>query len=132
MQLAVISAIVVAILGVAFAMQNNVPVTVNFLVWRFDSTLAMMLLIALALGAVIIALLTTPMTLQRQWKIASQKRRIQELENIVENQQNRIAELERHIPIESESKEPKSYVGLKQLILGRENLPSVENNSSNS
>ena len=51
MQLAVIAAIAAAIVGVAFAMQNNVPVTVNVLLWRFDSSLAMVLLLALALGA---------------------------------------------------------------------------------
>ena len=105
MQLAIIGAIGTAILGVAFAMQNNVPVTVNFLVWRFDSTLAMMLLIALAFGATIVALLSTPMTLKRQWQIASQKRRIHDLENTCKNQKNRIVELEEHTPAESERKE---------------------------
>ena len=56
MQLTIIAAILISILGVAFAMQNNVPVTVNFLLWRLDSSLAMVLLLALALGAIIIAL----------------------------------------------------------------------------
>ena len=36
MQLTIIAAIFVAIAGVFFAMQNNIPVTVNFLLWRFD------------------------------------------------------------------------------------------------
>jgi len=128
MQLAIIGAIGTAILGVAFAMQNNVPVTVNFLVWRFDSTLAMMLLIALAFGAIIVALLTTPTTLKRQWQISSQRRHIKDLENTCENQRNRIVELESHIPVESEFKEPKPYVGLKQLIAG--GAPSSEKNGS--
>lgn len=52
MQLTLIAAIVTAIVGVAFAMQNNVPVTVNLLAWRCDSSLAMVLLLALALGAI--------------------------------------------------------------------------------
>ena len=95
MQLIVIATIAVAIVGVAFAMQNNVPVTVNFLLWRFDSSLAMVLLLALAFGASIVALLTTPATLKRQWQFARQKRRIEELERIGEDQRRRISELQK-------------------------------------
>ena len=80
MQLTIIAAIFTSIVGVAFAMQNNVPVTVNFLLWRFDSSLAMVLLLALALGAIVIAFLTTPATLRSQWLMKRQKRRIEELE----------------------------------------------------
>lgn len=119
MQLAIIAAIAAAIVGVAFAMQNNVPVTVNFLLWRFDSSLAMVLLLALAFGAIIVALLTTPATLRWQWQLARQKRRIEELERTGEDQRGRIAELESHIPAGTAAAEPRPYVGLKQLIAGR-------------
>jgi len=80
MQLAILIALAVAIGAVAFALQNNVPVTVTFLVWRFDSALAMVLLIALALGVLIAALLSTPTVLRLQWTVTRQRRRIQALE----------------------------------------------------
>lgn len=128
MQLAFIAAIATAILGVAFAMQNNVPVTVNFLIWRFDSTLAMTLLLALALGAVAIALLAAPRTLNRKWQAKRLRQRIQGLEKTCEIQQGRIAELETHMPVASSSVEPKTYVGLKQLIVG--NKESSTNDAS--
>ena len=80
MQLYAIAAIIVAIVSVFFALQNNVPVSVSFLAWRFDSTLAMVLLLALALGASIIALISTPATIKRQWIISRQQRQIRELE----------------------------------------------------
>jgi uncharacterized integral membrane protein len=118
MQLSIIAAIVTAIVGVAFAMQNNVTVTVSFLLWRFDSSLAMVLLLALALGAIIVALLTTPATLRWQWRLARQKRHIEELERTAKEQHCRIAELERHIPAEVATAEQRPYVGLKQLIVG--------------
>ena len=126
MQLAIIAAILTAIVGVAFAMQNNVPVTVNFLLWRFDSSLAMVLLLALAFGAIIVALLTTPATLRWQWQLARQKRRIAELENTCDGQRGRIAELERQIPVEAAAAAaPRPYVGLKELIAGGDaGLPS--------
>lgn len=119
MQLTIIAAIATAIVGVAFAMQNNVPVTVNFLLWRFDSSLAMVLLLALAFGAIIVALLTTPATLRWQWQLARQKRRIKELERTSDEQRGRIAELESHIPAGTAAAEPPPYVGLKQIIASR-------------
>ncbi|TBR08053.1 MAG: LapA family protein [Rugosibacter sp.] len=123
MQLTVISAILVAILSGVFAMQNNVPVTVNFLLWRFDSSIAMVLLVALAIGACVIALLTTPATLKRQWQLSRQKRSIEELEKTCTTLRSRIGELEAHLPPEAAA-EPPPYVGLKQIILGRGNDPS--------
>lgn len=118
MQLTIITAILVALAGVVFSMQNNVPVTLNFLLWRFDSSLAIVLLLALACGATIVALLTTPATLKRQWLLAKQKRRIDEMEKAAGSLRGRIAELETQLPPEATAEKP-SYVGLKELIVGR-------------
>ena len=76
MQLIVILGIVVAIGGVSFALQNTVPVTVTFLVWRFDSSLAMVLLISLAVGALIVALVSTPATLKAQWSASRLRKQL--------------------------------------------------------
>lgn len=80
MQLTILIGLAVAIGAVAFALQNNVPVTVTFLLWRFDSALAMVLLIAVAIGALIVALFSTPAVLRLQWLAARQKRQISALE----------------------------------------------------
>ena len=50
MQLFTIFAMLFTAGGVMFAFQNNVPVTVNFFMWRFDSSLAMVMLLALVTG----------------------------------------------------------------------------------
>lgn len=126
MQLTIIAAIFTAIVGVAFAMQNNVPVTVNFLVWRFDSSLAMVLLLALACGAIAVALLTTPTTLRRQWQLGSQKRRIGELEETCATLRGRVAELESQVPADKRPAGERSYVGLKQLMAGADPGPGAE------
>jgi putative membrane protein len=55
MQLLLILGIVFAIGAVTFALQNNVAVTVVFAFWRYDSSLAVVLLVALALGVLIAA-----------------------------------------------------------------------------
>lgn len=121
MQLMIIAAIFVGIGAVAFAMQNNLPVTVNFLLWRFDSSLAMVLLLALATGAIVVALLTTPGTLRRQWQLARQQKRLDELEKRCEAQREAIARLESRSTASSPAEPPPAelpYVGLKQLIVG--------------
>jgi lipopolysaccharide assembly protein A len=94
-QLITILGIAVAIAGVAFALQNNVPVTVTFLLWRFDSSLAMVLLLALALGAIIVALVSTPRALRSQWLLSSQRRDIAALEATNAELQKKLAALER-------------------------------------
>ena len=56
---------IIVIAGAAFALQNNVPVTVTFLVWRFDSSLASVLTLAFALGALAVALVAAAVRLRR-------------------------------------------------------------------
>jgi lipopolysaccharide assembly protein A len=91
MQLIAILGIAVAVVGVAFALQNNVPVTVAFLLWRFDSTLAMVLLLAIALGAVIVALVSTPAALRKQWQLSRQRREIASLNATITELQSKTA-----------------------------------------
>lgn len=94
MQVMIIVAILAAMGSVAFALQNNVPVTVTFLVWRFDSSLAMVLLMALGLGALIVALLSTPSTLKAQWTVARLRKQLAQVEEAKASQDRRVAELE--------------------------------------
>ena len=56
---------IIVIAGASFALQNNVPVTVTFLVWRFDSSLASVLTLAFALGALAVALIAAAAWLRR-------------------------------------------------------------------
>lgn len=100
MQLLVIIGMVIAACGVAFAIQNNVVVTVTFLLWRFDSSLAVVLLFALVLGGIIVALVSTPSTLRRQWLITKQRKQIAELERTCSDQKSAIKKLERSPVIE--------------------------------
>ena len=76
MQLITILGIAIAAICVAFALQNNVPVTVTFLLWRFDSTLAMVLLLSLGLGAIVVALVSTPTALRKEWLLSRQRKQI--------------------------------------------------------
>ncbi len=80
MQLISIVAMLSAIVAVIFSLQNNIPVTVTLMMWHFESSLAIVLLLALAVGGVIVALVSTPSTLRRQWEIRRLRQKISELE----------------------------------------------------
>ena len=95
MQLSVIVAIVIAIVGVLFAVQNSVPSTIVFFFWRFDGSLGIILLLALALGALIVALVSTPATLRSSWVIRRQAKEIDTLKSANVELRTRAAELER-------------------------------------
>lgn len=95
MQLAVIVAIVIAIAGVMFAVQNGVPATVVFFLWRFDGSLGVILLLALALGALLVALVSTPATVRANWVIRRQRKELDGLKTANAELRARATELER-------------------------------------
>lgn len=121
MQLLIIFSIIFTIGGVMFALQNNVPVMVSFAMWQFEGSLALVLLISLALGAFIAALVSTPATLRMQWQISRQKSHIARLEMDNKNLEGQLSKLEQKsrsdqgIPL---NVPPENYVGLKQLVTG--------------
>ena len=51
MQVFLLIALVIALIGVMFALQNIVPVTVAFLTWTWEGSLALALFVALLGGA---------------------------------------------------------------------------------
>ena len=120
MQLMLIVGIVFAIGAVLFALQNNVPVTVTFALWRFDSTLAVVLLLALGLGALIAALVSTPTVIRGQWGGARLRRQVVGLEQERARLEQRLAALEaaaarRRPPAPAEAK---PYAELREMLTG--------------
>ena len=94
MQLLLILGIVFAIGAVTFALQNSIPVTVVFAFWRYDSSLAVVLLVALGLGALIAALVSTPSVIKGQWAGARLRRQVASLEEDRATLERRVRELE--------------------------------------
>lgn len=94
MQLLLIVGIIIAILAVVFALQNAVPITVSFLVWKFESSLALVLLIAIALGILMSLLVSVPSMIKRRGMISSQKKKIKQLEKSLQRESEREKENE--------------------------------------
>ncbi|MEM9448979.1 MAG: lipopolysaccharide assembly protein LapA domain-containing protein [Cyanobacteria bacterium P01_E01_bin.6] len=81
MPIFLIFALVIAFLAIVFAIQNNEPIIINFLVWESEGSLALVLLVTLAVGAVIGLLVSVPTILKRGWKTARERRKVEELES---------------------------------------------------
>ena len=94
MQILLISGIGVAIVAVLFALQNNVPVTISFFAWSFGGSLALVLLMALGLGALIAGLVTSPALIGSQWSGKRLRRQVATLEEQNRALQQRVAELD--------------------------------------
>ncbi len=104
MRLFLISASIIALLAIVFALQNAVPIEIAFAIWRLEESLALVLLLTLTVGFIVGLLVSMPTITKRQWKISNQKRRIVELEkklneNVeqISSQRKRINYLERNI-----------------------------------
>ncbi len=123
MQLMLIFGIAVAIGAVVFALQNNAPVAVTLAMWRYEGSLAIVLLLALGLGALITGLLSSPSVIRAQWTLARLRRQVTALEGDLEDcrRHNRelAAELARAgVDATAEPRPQKPYVGLRTLLSG--------------
>ena len=88
---------ILAILLAVFVLQNNVAVAVSFLFWRFESTLALVLLLSLAVGVITVVLVTIPANWRRRGTLSRQRKELTELQNKLEEQKQKIAVLEENL-----------------------------------
>lgn len=87
MQIFLFLALFIALVAGVFAMQNSATVEITFLAWKFNSSLAIVLLIAVALGALFSALVSMPTNLKARWTIRQQRKKLSDMET-------RLAELQ--------------------------------------
>lgn len=80
MQIFVIISLVVAILAVIFALQNNAQATLQFFSWKFESSLALVMLLAVAAGALMSFFAALPTLLRLKWSLRNHRRRLAALE----------------------------------------------------
>jgi len=73
--------LIVSVFAVITAIQNAVPVTVTFLFWKFENvSLALVMLLPLAVGFIISIFIVTPASIKRKLMISSQRKIIKDLE----------------------------------------------------
>ena len=93
----IIVGVILAILLAVFVLQNNVAVAVSFLFWRFESTLALVLLLSLAVGVITVVLVTVPANWRRRGTLSRQRKELTELQNKLEEQKQKIVALEENL-----------------------------------
>lgn len=106
MQAFLILALLTALVAVVFAVQNTTRVTVDVFAWQVQGSLALVLLVTLAVGVGIGILGSLPTLIRRSWKISSQNKRINELEKTLEKTQETLSESK---VSKSENKEEHSH-----------------------
>jgi len=80
MQALLFVSLAVSILAVVFALQNNAPTALSFLSWKFESSLAVVILVAVAVGALVSLFAALPGKIRLKWQLRSARNRIAELE----------------------------------------------------
>ena len=79
MVLLLIFSILLAIVAASFALQNAVPVTVSFFTYRYEASLAVVLLMTLAAGILISLFLLLPVIIRHRITVAKLNRKIKTL-----------------------------------------------------
>ena len=87
-----IFALAIAFLAILFALQNNSLVTINLFVWQYQESLAIVLLITLAIGAIIGLLVAVPAILRRGWRVSRERRRAEGLEAEIQTKNQAVAQ----------------------------------------
>ena len=93
MQIRLIVGLFLAIGAVVFAMQNIAPVTVTLGVWSFQGSLALVLLLAFATGALVAALLSSLSNLRSRGDTKRLERQAHGLETQLADAETRCASL---------------------------------------
>ncbi len=97
MQIYILAALVIAIIAVIFALQNMTTVTVSFLFWSIKGSLALVLLVTLAVGVLISSLASLPGFIGGKWSSTSQKKKLTSLETERDMYKQKAEEAEKEV-----------------------------------
>lgn len=75
--------LLVLFFAVAFSLQNSDPIIINFFSWRFQGSLVVILLTALACGVLLSVIAACPSFIKKRRLIAQQQKTIAQLERTV-------------------------------------------------
>ena len=88
-----ILALAFAVVAVIFALGNTTEVTVIFMSWQVTESLALVLLVAVALGILIGVLLMLPGTIKRSLALSGEKKKLKGTEKELDKHKSKVTEL---------------------------------------
>lgn len=92
-----IFALLVAIVAVIFALQNTAAITISFFLWQISGSLALVILVTLAVGVLIGWLFIAPSMVKGSFQGASQRKRIAALEKEVSDYKASLEKLQAQV-----------------------------------
>jgi putative membrane protein len=90
MQILLIFSFIIAFLAIIFAIQNTAVTPIRFLIWESEGSLALILFIAMAAGALISYLVTAPSQIRGRMTISNQRKHIAEVESQLSSTQEEL------------------------------------------
>ena len=105
MPASILFALLIAMFAVVFALQNATTVTISFLVWKFDGSLALLLLLTLAIGFLVGWLATTPTIFRLRRERAGLKKEVVRLEEALAEERTRLQLIEEQMNTTDTDKE---------------------------
>jgi uncharacterized integral membrane protein len=97
MQVFLFFALIIAILAIIFAIQNNSPTDVSFFLWQFKGSLALVLLISMAVGALVSFLASLPTNVKIRWTLRNQRKRLTDLEARLDEHKEKLEETNKQL-----------------------------------
>lgn len=86
----IIAALIIAILAVVFALQNADIILVTFLIWKFEGSLALVLLLTFVTGAIVSLLILSPWITKKGLMSSNQNKKIKELGRKLEEKKEEV------------------------------------------
>lgn len=89
MQVFLVFALLIALVAVIFAVQNTAIVTISFLVWNFDNSLAVVILLTIFTGVLISILMSAPGWIKNRLVLANLRKKNKDLETRLSKEQDK-------------------------------------------
>ncbi|NJN20441.1 MAG: GGDEF domain-containing protein [Leptolyngbya sp. RL_3_1] len=119
MRLYIVSGLAIALLAILFALQNPNLVTLNLLGWEYRQSLALVLLLTLAIGVVVGLLVSVPAVIRRGWRVSRFQKQTDTLTGLLQDTEQQVAtETQRVQAVHQRYQDLLSALDLKETTTG--------------
>jgi uncharacterized integral membrane protein len=119
MRLYIVSGLAIALLAILFALQNTNLVTINLLGLQYRHSLALVLLLTLAIGVVVGLLVSIPAVIRRGWRVSRFQKQTDTLTGLLqETEQQVTTETQRVQAVHQRYQDLLSALDLKETTTG--------------
>ena len=99
MQIFLVFALIIALIAVVFTIQNTAAVTVTFLVWELNHSLAFIFLLAILAGVLISQFVSVPNKVKRTMENTNQKKKIKDLDTELMSTKVRLEAMKQEVEV---------------------------------